>query len=65
MRKLTIYRRLPGDHEIRKSAEHPNIPDDWTPANILTRFGIRSHLKAVMTENDGAEWVLQDFEPQS
>jgi len=65
MRTVKIYRRIPGSHEIRLSAEHDNIPEDWTARDILERFGIREHLKTVVCESGKPDWIVQDFAPQS
>jgi hypothetical protein len=59
--KITIYRRIPGTHEVRKTAEHGNIPDDWGADLILERYGIRENLKVVATLDDGREWLVQGF----
>lgn len=64
-RVLTIYRRIPGTHEIREMAKHPNIPADWTAKDILERFGLREHLKVVLSQPGQPDWVVQDFEPHS
>jgi hypothetical protein len=65
MRTVKVYRRKPGSHEVYKSAEMPNIPEDWTAQDILKRFGIRSHLKIVVCEDSKPDWIVQNFEPQN
>jgi hypothetical protein len=61
--KITVYGRVPGTHAVRIIAEFPNTPRTWSVGEILERFGIGSHLKAVATNDDGSEWIIQDFPP--
>jgi hypothetical protein len=39
----TIYVIHPGRQNDQPTA-HENVPDDWTPALIAERYGIRDHL---------------------
>ena len=61
MRTLLVYRRIPGTHEVQKTGKHENIGHELTAKEILERFGIREHLKAVVREDGRPDWVVQDF----
>lgn len=59
-RTIKVYRKIPGSEEVRLTATHENVPGDWTHAIILSRLGIREHLKVTATTGSRTS-VLQDF----
>jgi hypothetical protein len=39
---------------------HHNIPDGWTPAQILKWYGVSEHLRAVLIHPDGERQIIQE-----
>ena len=41
-------------------SRHPNVPDGWTPAQILKQWGVGEHLRAVLLHPDGERQIIQE-----
>lgn len=37
---------------------HVNVPDDWTSAEVMARYGVAPHLRAILIR-DGEREVIQ------
>jgi hypothetical protein len=60
---LVVYCRSPSNGDVRELNRFPHV-GELTGKEMLERYGIRDHLKAVVITPGENDWLLQDFPPQ-